>query len=370
MFYKQTKRKSNMKVKNSVSLKTPRIYRKDIWDHGDGFYSVHDTGHIKVSKDGKIMRPDGTIVEGTIYYSKPKNVPYRYYSEKGKGGRGYWLVHRLVAITFLSIPNPDVRYDVNHIDNNGLNNNIDNLEWVTRSENNHHLVITGQTKTASPITVLNLFTKEVSHYHSINQFADEKNIPNGTIHLHIKAHWKKRPFRGHFSMAPAGADPIEFENYSLYGQNYQDKTIVARIKVDEPEGEIEIFPNKDLADRICGTKGTYPQVTNNYKYFYFFEKYNYSEIEILYPRIKINYEKKEFGDGRRRPPREVLVRNIKDGSHEVFKSISAFAEHYRYPLSGVIRTTWRNRGFYKHHQVIYIPHGSTKERVLEQLIKD
>lgn len=42
----------------------------------------------------------------------------------------------MVAQAF--IPNPKNKSEVNHIDGNKQNNDVSNLEWVTRSENNWH----------------------------------------------------------------------------------------------------------------------------------------------------------------------------------------------------------------------------------------
>lgn len=52
---------------------------------------------------------------------------------KDEGGVFNALVHRLVAEAF--IPNPDNLPEVDHIDNNPQNNNVNNLQWVSREQN-------------------------------------------------------------------------------------------------------------------------------------------------------------------------------------------------------------------------------------------
>ena len=48
------------------------------------------------------------------------------------------LVHRLVAYAFIPNDNPTEKTEVNHIDENKINNRTDNLEWCNREQNINH----------------------------------------------------------------------------------------------------------------------------------------------------------------------------------------------------------------------------------------
>lgn len=105
----------------------------------DILFKVHGSELFAVSKCGKVCGKKGTIL-------KPKSqghyliVSYYIYVNNSPKIRNKYI-HRLVAETWLD--NHLGKECVNHVDGNKLNNNVDNLEWVTSSENHIHAIDTG-----------------------------------------------------------------------------------------------------------------------------------------------------------------------------------------------------------------------------------
>lgn len=55
----------------------------------------------------------------------------------------YLMVHRVIAITWLGYPKSPI-HQVNHKNGNKLDNTVDNLEWVTPSQNIQHMIKNGK----------------------------------------------------------------------------------------------------------------------------------------------------------------------------------------------------------------------------------
>lgn len=84
----------------------------------------------EITQDGKVINK---ITNHTLI-PQPNGKGYLRVSIGGK----LYFVHRLVAEKY--IPNPENKEQVNHKDGNKLNNNVNNLEWVTNLENRRHAV--------------------------------------------------------------------------------------------------------------------------------------------------------------------------------------------------------------------------------------
>lgn len=101
----------------------------------EGFYSVSNLGRVR--SDSRIKSGSlGTFVSQEFIVSARLDKGYVRLVLQKNGSIKSYNVHRLVAIAFIS--NPDNLPQVNHKDLNKSNNNLSNLEWVTRGENIRH----------------------------------------------------------------------------------------------------------------------------------------------------------------------------------------------------------------------------------------
>ena len=131
-----------------------------------GFRIVPGFARYKVNRKGVVKRADNnftyTPVETTHGYLSV-SVSLDTGKSEGKNRRSVG-VHRLVALAFIPIPQEYKYLDVNHIDNNPKNNCVDNLEWVSRRQNNIHAVLCGRNHQAKAVLVRDVLTGEVMEF--------------------------------------------------------------------------------------------------------------------------------------------------------------------------------------------------------------
>lgn len=106
----------------------------------DGCYEVSSIGRVRstdrphIDKNGKKTRFPSKILRTC----SGKTSPYLMVNLSVGNVAAKYMVHRLVAMSFLSKWNSDC--EINHIDGNVYNNCINNLEMCTRKENYQHAI--------------------------------------------------------------------------------------------------------------------------------------------------------------------------------------------------------------------------------------
>lgn len=123
-----------MEIYKNLSLED---LSNEIWKDIPGY-----EGFYQISNMGRVKGLERTIVYKNNYVHKYESkVKKQKITEDGylrvglnKSNNQKWItVHRLVALAF--IPNPNNKETVNHINENKKDNRVENLEWMTRIEN-------------------------------------------------------------------------------------------------------------------------------------------------------------------------------------------------------------------------------------------
>lgn len=103
----------------------------EIWKNITGYegvYAVSSKGRIK-----RIIGGSGICVAGKILKQFPNNRRYLQVTLCKNGEREQCCVHRLVVETFIGSCPEDM--ECRHLDGNSINNQLSNLKWGTKSDN-------------------------------------------------------------------------------------------------------------------------------------------------------------------------------------------------------------------------------------------
>lgn len=189
------------------------------WKSVSGYekYEVSSLGNVRNIKTKRILKASNT---GGYYSISITNGKQKTIS-----------IHQLVAKAF--IPNPENKLQVNHKDKNGLNNNLENLEWLTNRENSIHRSngVTQTTNQNLEIYKINKDTDEILEKYNSIENAAKSFIENNNF--------KIKTVRSGISMV------INNKQQSAYGYKWE--------KVEQNNLENEIWKEIDIENE--DTKG-------------------------------------------------------------------------------------------------------------------
>jgi phosphoketolase len=90
-------------------------------------------GKYKISKNGVVVNSSGKVMKTFV-----NTGGYIRISLIKDGKKSNYDLHQLVALTY--IPNPKGYTEIDHLNNVRTDNRIQNLRWVSRSENNYNKI--------------------------------------------------------------------------------------------------------------------------------------------------------------------------------------------------------------------------------------
>lgn len=167
---KQTKKKTEQYRKKQQLIQLENEEWKDIKGY-EGDYQISNFGRVKSLKRKTPMIMSLILSRTQDYYS----IGLTKNSQKNQ-----FSIDRLVAEHF--IPNPNNLPEVNHIDEDTTNNNVNNLEWVTHSQNVQH----SAHKQSYPIAQYDLDDNLIATYPSLAEMERQTGFARSNISSAIK----------------------------------------------------------------------------------------------------------------------------------------------------------------------------------------
>ena len=108
----------------------------EVWKPIAGYEGIYEVSNLGRVRSLDRIKSNGARMMGRVLLQDCSNRGYMSVELNVDKKNKRCSIHRLVAMAF--IPNPNNLPEVNHKDENKLNNNVCNLEWCTPSYNSNY----------------------------------------------------------------------------------------------------------------------------------------------------------------------------------------------------------------------------------------
>ena len=148
----------------------------------EDLYEINKNGDVRNAKTKK-------LIVGDI-----NNCGYYRVALYNQGQSKKYFRHRLVAEHFLD--KPEGKDFVNHIDGDKSNNSLENLEWVSQSENEKHAFANGLKQKTNKPFIIEFINGEVKKYENQYICAEEIGCSQTSIKNWLNGKRNPRPKYG------------------------------------------------------------------------------------------------------------------------------------------------------------------------------
>ncbi len=151
-------------------------------EHDDypGFFYIPFHTRFVINATGQVWdtqkKTEVKVNDYGTYPSTKSMAGYRFFASVNDIGKKSSLnIHRALVLAFKSFPANVDKLDVNHRDGIKANNELDNLEWRTRRDNNLHATELGMRPDNHAVVIKSIFTGEERVYFSLWECARALN---------------------------------------------------------------------------------------------------------------------------------------------------------------------------------------------------
>lgn len=255
---------------NTTALNTGYRFKNipfEIKEH-PGYFYIPGFPNTGISKDGTLinLRTGKNINWQYSYPNSKKNIKGGYaltYVTFSNNVRPYISRHRALLLAFTDYPDNVDNLVVNHLNGIPGDDRLENLEFVSYSENNKHAYVNNLKNQHHPILVRNALTGDVTEYYSVCEAARKLDMNSTTLDFRLNKCEFSKVFQDglQFKLKSDERDWIIPDEEWLKSFVSHSTVVVGRNILTKEE---MIFKNRLEAAAITGTNGinVYRQIVN------------------------------------------------------------------------------------------------------------